>query len=142
MKPYTVTMTATYFVNAESADEARGIVSEAILRIDQVEKKIIDSETDWFHAVILDGHFSTIVRDHNFHNMGEHDGMSDYEIEIARLKSVQNKCDCGANITENDNDGEMCTACYAEYWSKWCEECGADPDEPCATDCPNINKPY
>jgi hypothetical protein len=50
---------------------------------------------------------------------------------------TQTKCECGANITENDNDGEMCTACYAEYWSKWCEECGADPDEACATGCVN-----
>ena len=28
-----------------------------------------------------------------------------------------------------------------EYWSYWCEECNADPEQKCAEGCPNSYKP-
>ena len=76
-KPYTVTMTGTYFVFAESESEANDIVSEAILHIDKVDNSIHDSETHWAQAVILQGHYTTIV----------YDGcdVSDYDARIASL---------------------------------------------------------
>lgn len=45
-------------------------------------------------------------------------------------------CDCGCQTVLEDSDG-MCNACHVEHWAKWCEECGADPEDPCAEDCPN-----
>lgn len=46
---------------------------------------------------------------------------------------IEFRCACGGRVTDDD----MCSACHTEYWAKWCEECGADPEEPCAEDCPN-----
>lgn len=76
-KPYTVTMTGTYFVFAESESEANDIVSEAILHIDKVDNNICDSETHWAQAVILQGHYTTVDYDEC--------GTSDYDARIAQL---------------------------------------------------------
>ena len=78
MNQYTVTMTATFFVSAKSSLDAEGIVSEALLHIDQVDKRIVDSETHWFESVIINGHHSTIVHDG--------DEMSDYDKQIFQIK--------------------------------------------------------
>lgn len=80
-KPYTVTMTGTYFVFAESADDANDIVSEAILRTCELENGgVLDTEVHWAQATVIEGHYSTIDHDNV--------GMSDYEIQIAFLKSI------------------------------------------------------
>jgi hypothetical protein len=78
MNQYTVTMTGTFFVTAKSSLDAEGIVSEALLHIDQVDKRILDSETHWFESVIINGHHSTIVHDG--------DEMSDYDKQIFQIK--------------------------------------------------------
>ena len=79
-KPYTVTMTGTYFVFAESENDAVDIVSEALLRISEVDINVADTETHWAQATIIDGHYTTIDHDNC--------GMSDYDIRIAHLKST------------------------------------------------------
>lgn len=75
---YTVTMTGTFFVSAESSVDAEGIVSEALLRINEVDARISDTETHWFDSVIIDGYHSTIVRDDEI--------MSDYDKQIFQMK--------------------------------------------------------
>lgn len=80
-KPYTVTMTGTYFVFAESADDANTIVSEALLRVCEIENgNVLDTEVHWAQATVLEGHYSTIDHDNV--------GMSDYDIQIALLQSI------------------------------------------------------
>jgi hypothetical protein len=82
IKQYTVTMSSTHFVLAESISQAESIVYEALLRLSKVDERVPDSEVDWFHAVTLeDGHYSTIVRDG--------DEMSDYDRKVQRLKRVR-----------------------------------------------------
>lgn len=78
MNQYTVTMTGTFFVTANSPQYAESIVSEALLHIDQVDKRIVDSETHWFESVIIRGHHSTIVN--------EDDTMSAYDRQMLKLK--------------------------------------------------------
>ena len=78
MNQYTVTMTGTFFVTANSPRYAESIVSEALLHIDQVDKRILDSETHWFESVIINGHHSTIVHDG--------DEMSDYDRQMLKIK--------------------------------------------------------
>lgn len=79
-KPYTVTMTGTYFVFAESENDAVGNVSEALLRLSEVDINIPDTETHWAQATIIDGHYTTIDYDEC--------GISDYDKRIAELKTI------------------------------------------------------
>jgi hypothetical protein len=71
-------MTRTCFVTAKSSVDAEGILSVALVHIDQVDKRILDSETHWFESVIINGHHSTIVHDG--------DEMSDYDKQIFQIK--------------------------------------------------------
>lgn len=78
-QPFTVTMTATHFVYAESRAEAECIVSEALLKLHQVDARIPDTETHWAEGMTLSGHYSTIVRDD--------DEMSDYDARLLELNN-------------------------------------------------------
>jgi len=78
MNQYTVTMTATFFVSAKSSLDAEGIVSEALLRINEVDTQIHDAETHWHDSVIIDGYYSTIDHDNC--------GISDYDKQIFQIK--------------------------------------------------------
>lgn len=78
MPNYTVTMTGTFFVSANSSVDAEAIVSEALLRINEVDAQIHDTETHWFDSVIIDGHHSTIIHDDEI--------MSDYDKQIFQMK--------------------------------------------------------
>ena len=78
MNQYTVTMTATFFVYAKSSLDAETIVSEALLRINEVDTQIHDTETHWYDSIVIDGHYSTIVRDNDI--------MSDYDKQIFQMK--------------------------------------------------------
>ena len=48
--------------------------------------------------------------------------------------------DCGGEVLDPENTGERCVPCNDTYWSFWCEECGAEPEDKCADDCVNKNK--
>lgn len=48
--------------------------------------------------------------------------------------------ECDALFHDHD-DVLICDRCAEIYWSFWCEECNADPEEECAEDCPNAGKP-
>ena len=78
MSEYTVTMTATFFVSAKSSLDAETIVSEALLRINEVDTQIHDTETHWYDSDIMEGHYSTIVRDN--------DVVSDYDKHVFQMK--------------------------------------------------------
>lgn len=58
-------------------------------------------------------------------------------------------CDICGKQTENgaghfydelQTEDRLCTACRTEYWSHYCEECGAEPEQPCADGCVNAHK--
>ena len=48
-----------------------------------------------------------------------------------------NRCDCGATIITADPDEVRCGACLIQDWTDFCEECGAEDDQPCVAGCPN-----
>lgn len=76
-KPYTVTMTGTYFVMAENEDDAMGIIYKAILHTPMLDERVEDAECHWAKSVTIEGHYSTIIRDD--------DEISDYDAQIQYL---------------------------------------------------------
>jgi hypothetical protein len=53
------------------------------------------------------------------------------------MTELRKQCiDCGDSFPEEGSEIQ-CVPCRGAYWEDWCEECGADPDEPCEPDCPN-----
>lgn len=48
--------------------------------------------------------------------------------------------ECGYNLADYSPDETMCGACLTEYWSHYCEECGAEPEQSCADGCVNAHK--
>lgn len=79
-KPYTVTMTGTHWVFADSENDAVGIVSEALLRLSEVDINVADTETHWAQATVIDGHYTTV----DYDNVG----ISDYDKRIAELNTI------------------------------------------------------
>ena len=54
---------------------------------------------------------------------------------------VLDKCaDCGQEVLYPEDTQERCVPCHEKYWSYWCEECGAEPEEKCADGCVNERK--
>lgn len=45
---------------------------------------------------------------------------------------------CGVSF--EDCDSEYCESCLITVWEDYCEECGAEDDEPCAEGCVNEHK--
>ena len=52
------------------------------------------------------------------------------------------ECKCGAVFLSDGDDDLLCGACLIEEWEDYCEECGADPEEPCAEGCVNEHKSH
>ena len=79
LKPFTVTITGTYMVRARDEDHALDVTYESLLRTPTLDDLVEDAEVHLSDALILDGHYSTIVRD---------DGMSDYDAHIMQLARI------------------------------------------------------
>jgi len=59
-------------------------------------------------------------------------------------ESTNKVCKCGKEYDPSDallGEAIMCKVCTEEYWSEWCEECGALPEDPCEPDCWNAALP-
>lgn len=109
-KPYTVTMTGTHWVYAESENDAVGIVSEALLRLSQVDINVADTETHWAQATVIDGHYTTI----DYDNVG----ISDYDKRIAELNTITETKEKTVSyptiiLSDTNREIEDCTVLHA-----------------------------
>ena len=48
--------------------------------------------------------------------------------------------DCGQPVTDPEDTQDLCISCHEEYWSDYCELCGAEPEEECEEGCENAHK--